>query len=90
MKINQTIIKDQKRIVNNITGAELQALAKELTVFEALHEYNDGNAYVDTTTALAYVLGNNQGLLEAHENNNANKELTANALKHTGTSTKTT
>ena len=67
MKINQTIIKDQKRIVNNITGAELQALAKGLTVFEGLFEYNNGNAYVDITTALAYVLGYKQGLLEAYE-----------------------
>ena len=77
MKINQAIINNQNEIIANITGAELQALAKELTAFEALLEYdNNDNAYVTTTTAAAYVLGFEQGLLESCEciNENGNRK----------------
>ena len=70
MKINQNIINNQSEILAKITGAELQALAKELTAFETLFEYDNGNAYVTTTAAAAFALGYEQGLLESRENIN--------------------
>ena len=70
--VNQEIIKKQHELMHCYTADDItdlcEVLRKELRAFTYLVTNIDGNAYVNSQTAIAYLLGREQGLFEAKNN----------------------